>query len=429
MRNFLLFVYLLKGLFLFAQVSPQRIDTTAAAECKTSLYTEFKKKFEVVNKNITYSNSAERNIIKEVFNETQNEFLERIKNGEFLCNSDVNPYLQGIFNEILNKNNINTADYKILLSKDSEVNASNLGNGIVVLNYGMFLALDNEDELAFVISHEVGHQFLNHVKNQIETFAKISTSEDIIKKTKEIQKQKYGKATKANDLLKTIVYQNYSQRRKKEIAADSLGLVFYKKTLRNPKAALAILEKLDTVDEEKDSLIVKDYKAFFEKTDFKIKDKYFTEEESLFKQYDGERRLHIDSLKSHPDCAARIKLVQNMIQNPLQEKVTASKAFTEIKQHSIYQNLFNLYSQKQYGTSLYESLKLYKNDKANTFYKSIIYLNLQEIYKSRRNYTINRYVQSYDKKQNTASENRFITFINNIQITDLEIITTTFKPS
>ena len=410
-------------------MSPNIIDTTATSDCKTTLFTEFKKKFEDVNKNMTYSSSAEKNIIKEIFNETQNEFLERIKNGEFLCSNDLNPYVQGLFNEILTKNNINATDYKILLSKDSEVNAANFGNGIFVLNYGMFLAVDNEDELTFVISHEIGHQFLNHVKNQIENFAKISTSEEIIKKTKEIEKQKFGKATKANDLLKTIAYQNYNQRRKKEIAADSLGLVFYKKTLRNPRAAMTILAKLDTVDDEKDSLTVNDYKAVFEHNDFKIKNRYFEEEESLFKQYDGEKRTQIDSLKSHPDCTTRVKLIQNMIQNPLQEKVTDCKFFSEIKEHSINQNLFNLYSQKQYGTSLYETLKLYKKNKTNVFYKSIIYLNLQKIYKSREHYTINRYVQSYDKKHNTTSENRFITFINNIKMTDLEIIINNFKPN
>ena len=49
-------------------------------------------------------------------------------------------------------------------------------------------------------------------------------------------------------MLKTIAYQNYSKRRKKEIEADSLGLAFYQKTVRNPKAALTLLEKLDFSD-------------------------------------------------------------------------------------------------------------------------------------------------------------------------------------
>ena len=63
-------------------MSTNLIDTTSTVECKTTLYTEFKKKFEVVNKNMTYSSSAERSIIKEIFNETQGEFLERIKTGD-----------------------------------------------------------------------------------------------------------------------------------------------------------------------------------------------------------------------------------------------------------------------------------------------------------------------------------------------------------
>lgn len=427
MKNLLVLILLLKSIFVCGQLNSTLIDTSTYQECKTVLYNEYKKKFEVINKNMIYSNSAEKNIIKEIFNDTNNDFLQKITSDNFLCNSDINTYLQGLFNQILAKNNINATDYKILLSKDSEVNACNLGNGIIVLNYGMFLAVDNEDELVFVICHEIGHQSLNHVKNGIETFAKISTSEEIIKKTKEIEKQKYGKATKANDLLKTIIYQNYSKRRKKEIEADSLGLVFYRKTLRSSKATITLLEKLDVVDDEKDSLSIRDYKAIFEQNDFKIKGKYFEQELSLFKQYDDEKRIQVDSLKSHPDCTTRIKLIKNMLKNSIQGSITDSKFFSEIKQNSVCQNLFNLFSQKQYGISLYETLKLYKNDKTNTFYKKMIYLNLQKIRKSRESYSINRYVPSYDNKCNTASLNRFITFINNIKITDLEIITNNFK--
>lgn len=427
MRMIWLLLVLSKSLLVFGQLSSASINTSSATICKNDLSIEFKKKFELVNKNLSYSNPAERNIIKEIFAKTQSDFLERINRNDFLCSSDASLYLQGLLNEILTKNKLDPTDYKILLSKDSEVNAANLGNGIVVLNYGMFLAVDNEDELVFVISHEIGHQYLNHVKNQIENLAKISTSEDIIKKTKEIQKQKFGKATKANDLLKNLMYQNYSQHRKKEIAADSLGLSFYIKTSRNPKAAITLLEKLDVSDTEKDSLTVADYKSIFEQNGFKIKEKYFQQEESLFKQYDGEKRIEVDSLKTHPDCATRILLIKKYLNNTFREIFSKSDEFAQIKKNSINQNLLNLYTEKSFGISLYETLKLYKNDKGNTFYKNIIFLNLLEIQKSRANYTINRYVPSYDNKHNTASLNRFVSFINTIKMNDFDILLTNFK--
>ena len=220
------------------------IDTTSSHNCNNELYIEYKNKFELINKNISYSNSGEKNIIKEIYNETQKDFLETIQNDKFLCDNTISPYLNGLFNEVLSRNNIDSKGYKILLSKDSEVNAANLGNGIVVLNYGLFLDVENEDELVFVISHEIGHQYLNHVKKEIENFAKISTSKEVLLKTKEIRNQKYLKSTSAINLLKSISYQNYNKRRKKEIEADSLGFIFYKKTSRNQNSAISLLEKL-----------------------------------------------------------------------------------------------------------------------------------------------------------------------------------------
>ncbi|MEK8178857.1 M48 family metallopeptidase [Flavobacterium buctense] len=428
MRIVWLLLFLSKSLMGFSQLDFASIDTSSITICKNDLSIEFKKKFESINKNLNYPNTAERNIIKEIFEKTQSDFLERISNNDFLCSSDLNLYLQRLLNEILTKNKIDATDYKILLSKDSEVNAANMGNGVVVVNYGIFLAVENEDELVFVISHEIGHQCLNHVKQSIEKYAKLSTSKEIIEKTKEIQKQKFGKASKANDLLKNLMYQNYSQRRKKEIAADSLGLTLYLKTFRNPKASITLLEKLNVSDEEKDSLTVADYKLIFEQKGFKIKEKFFQQEESLFKQYDGEKQIETDSLKSHPDCITRIQLIKKQLNDTFKINETKSTDFDQIKKNSITQNLLNLYFTKSYGQSLYETLKLYKNDKENALYKHLIFLNLTEIQKSKSNYTINRYVPSYDNKYNTPSLNRFVSFLNNIKISDFDTIINNFKP-
>ena len=57
-----------------------------------------------------------------------------------------------------------------MLSKDGNANAYNTGDGTVVIHFGLFLTLENEDELVFVIAHEIGHQYLNHVKTEIETY-------------------------------------------------------------------------------------------------------------------------------------------------------------------------------------------------------------------------------------------------------------------
>lgn len=427
MKAFFTLVLFLHSLVIFSQVDAFVIDTVTVPTCKNILTAEYKLKFEQDNKKITWVNTAQKHIIKEIYTEIQDGFLDKINRNNFICSGTAIAYLNSLLQELLTKNNISAVGYKLLLSRDFQANAYNTGDGTIVVNYGTFLTVDSEDELVFIIAHEMGHQQLSHVKNDIATFARLSTSEEIITKTRDIRRQKYGKATMATDLLKSISYQNYSQRRAREIEADSLGLIFYNKTLRNPKAGITILEKLDAADDEKDSLTVADYKFIFDSADFKVKDRYFEEEVTLFKKYDRDGRINIDSLKTHPDCTTRIQLIKGYLHNTVSGNLSNSKTFSNLKQNSTYQNLLNLFLEEKYGPGLYEALKLYKKDAGNPVLKNIIYCNLTKLYSARVNYTINRYVPAHDNKKNTASKNRFISFINNIKITDLQTITNNFK--
>ena len=428
MKNRFLFtvIFFVSVFFANAQSEFKPIDTSSSALCRVNLAEEYKGKFTLINKNIVSSTSAQKSIIKGIYSEIQESFFDKINQNNFICEDNLNTYLNGLLQEVLVKNSIKE-NYRILLSKDGDANAYNTGDGTVVIHFGLFLTLENEDELVFVIAHEIGHQFLNHVKSEIESFAKLSTSEQVINKTKEIRSKKYGKATMAGDFLKNIQYQNYAKRRKKEFAADSIAVAFYRKTLRNPKAGVTILEKLDSSDSEKDSLTFDDYKLILNKNDFKVRKSWFEVEESLFKKYDNEKRIIVDSLKTHPDCISRINMIRKYAGSNFTEKTTISKDFLSIKQASTYQNLINLYDQEFYGISLYEALKLYKKDAENVVLKNIIYVNLSKILEAKTAYIINRYVPKVDNKKNSESLNRFITFINNLKTSDLQLIINNFK--
>ena len=428
MKNKFLFTifFFIIGFSSYSQTQFKPIDTTTSGSCRANLIKEYTGKFNTINKNIVSSTSAQKSIIKKIYNEIQEGFLGKINDNEFICEDHIDTYLNSLLREVLDKNEIKE-NYHILLSKDGDANAYNTGDGTIVIHFGLFLTLENEDELVFVISHEIGHQYLNHVKKELESFAKFTTSEDVITKTKEIRSKKYGKATMASDFLKNITYQNYATRRKKEFAADSIAVAFYKKTFRNPKAGVTILEKLDYSDLEKDSLTINDYKLILEKNNFKVKKSWFEREESLFKKYDAEKFVIVDSLKTHPDCLSRIKMVRKYSEKYFNEKTTISNDFLAIKQSSVYQNLINLYDQELYGISLYESLKMYKKDIENPVLKNIIYINLSKILTSKTNYTFNRYVPKVDNKKNTESLNRFITFINALKTTDIQLIINNFK--
>ncbi len=415
------------SLYSFCQTNFIPLDTLSSKEYRIKLANEFKIKYEIVNKNIDLESSKQKRIVKEIYTENQKSFFEDIDCNKFIADIQINTYLQELLLEVLSKNSINSKDYKILLSKETAVNAYNLGDGVIVINYGLLTAVENEDELVFVLCHEIGHQYLNHVKNEIENYAILSTSDDIAKKTAEIRKQKYSKSTLATNLLNSIRYKNYKRRRSKEIEADAIGFDFYKKTFRNQKNVLELLKKLEKSNIENDSVTIQDYKICFEKDNFKLKLKYFDTEESIFQTYDYLQKSDIDSLKTHPDCATRIQLLSEKIIEQKNIDVQNTK-FLTFKKNSINQNLINLFNNKDYGQCLYKTLKIYKNDLENIFYKNMIYQNLEKIHLAKINYTISRYLPDYDQKNNSKSLNTFITFINNIKISDLEIIITQFKP-
>ena len=156
MKKTLLFIFIFSLGVSYCQTNIVLIDSSSVL-CKNELITEYTKKYELINKNVFSSNSKKNEIIKDIYLETQNNFLETINNNNFLCDNMHNNYLQSLLDEILRKNNIDSKEYKILLSKDSEANAFNLGEGTIVINYGLFLIIENEDELVFVISHEIGY--------------------------------------------------------------------------------------------------------------------------------------------------------------------------------------------------------------------------------------------------------------------------------
>lgn len=58
---------------------------------------------------------------------------------------------------------VGVCDWRIMISKDRSMNASAGPNGVIVVNRGIVEYAENEEEIAMVIAHEMGHQSANHL--------------------------------------------------------------------------------------------------------------------------------------------------------------------------------------------------------------------------------------------------------------------------
>ena len=65
--------------------------------------------------------------------------------------------------QVCREMNVGVCEWKFRAMKDRSMNAGAGANGLIVINRGIVEYAANEEEVALVIAHEIGHQAANHV--------------------------------------------------------------------------------------------------------------------------------------------------------------------------------------------------------------------------------------------------------------------------
>ena len=73
------------------------------------------------------------------------------------------PYLRSLKRRLLDGLG-RPASFRITVLKSSQPLAVSAGAGQILLSRGLILSMEREEQLAFVIAHEVGHQILAHIE-------------------------------------------------------------------------------------------------------------------------------------------------------------------------------------------------------------------------------------------------------------------------
>ncbi|MBK6499005.1 MAG: M48 family metalloprotease [Saprospiraceae bacterium] len=390
----------------------------------------YERKFDKIIEEITVPDKKLKTAIKNIYKSQKDFFLDEIKDRVFIYDNKITKYLTEILENILRVNNIPLDGYKILLSGKDEINAYNLGEGSIVIHYGLINFLNNEDQLYSIICHEVGHQILEHVKTHIFKNARQNTSDEVTSKTKNISKKKYGRSREAQDFINKLRFNNYRSKRKSEIQADSLGFILYSKTDRNKFAFLSTLKELNDTDIERDSISKEDLQKIFNFDDSPFLDKWLKIEDNSIFNYDNivnyNNNINNDSLKTHPSCIERISLIKSTYKSDFEsiDSITFSKSqeFSFWKKDTELQTLYNLFSNENYGKSLYKSILYLKKYPHSIEAKLLISESLKKLAIAKSNYRLNNYIPNINPKENSASLNLFINFVQNLRISEMELL-------
>jgi predicted Zn-dependent protease len=153
----------------------------------------------------------------------------------------LNERLRRIGGRLANASDRQDILYKFYVLKDKELNAMTLPGGFVYVNQGLMNILD-DDELAYVVGHEVGHVAARHIAKKLQAnmayqlllgaaFAGFGDSSGAA-----------SNAAQGLDAVYNIVSLGYS--RKDEYEADRLGAKYSFKSGFNPWSSLTALEKI-----------------------------------------------------------------------------------------------------------------------------------------------------------------------------------------
>lgn len=370
-----------------------------------------------------YSGKA-GNELPKIYKELGKDFEAQVRNKDFVFNSVFDTKVKSLIERLRKNNPQIPQNLKILIAKNNTPNAYCFADGTFVINMGLFNWLNNDDQLASVISHELGHKITEHTLKSILKMI----NQDQMDKTvvQNIKSDKINRNQRAFDVLKNRIYQKGAENRKQEMQADSLGYVVFKNSdfKKNEFVnALKRLEDFDTISPRE--LKIETYKKFFNLPKQEFQDKWLKKEDFSLYNYDHfNQKLNKDSLKSHPEVTMRInnlkKIFPELKAEVADEK--ASESYAVLEKIARMETLPNFYHSESYGVGIYTSLQFLQDGEEESYYKGWLGKCFSKIYDARKNYKLNRYLDRVDPKNQSESYQQFLNFMWNLSLDEIKNI-------
>ncbi len=381
---------------------------------------------EQYNTDIDSVSGENKKYIAELYKERYEHIQKQFEDKEVITWDTANNYLQMLLKEIRQNNpvlqNINVF---IFFARDFWPNASCEGDGVIEFNIGLFNRLQNEDQVCFVLCHELAHLYLNHNNNAITRYVNMLHSSEFQKEMRNVKKADYQKNTMLENITKNFAFSSRRHSREFESEADSMAIEFMKNTRFNINEALTCLALLDSVDNDKYNISPPVTKIFDSKG-YPFQQNWIKGEQNFFsamaKSSQGDLEKEKDSLKTHPDCKMRIQrltpLVQKYIKNAQGKNTSDDSVFEKLKHIFDYEIIEYCYNTGNVSRSLYFTLQMMQ------FYSNDVYLItntgrcLNKMYNAQKNHVLGKIADAPSPYQE-EKYNDFLQFLGNLHLQDM----------
>jgi hypothetical protein len=319
---------------------------------------------------------------------------------------------------------IEDKNYTILVNNSPIANAYSIGGGTIVLTLGILRKIRNQGELAFIIAHEIGHDYSQDV--DISSYRNLERldSKEFNKIIDRIDREKYNRKEHLETFLKTLYLTEMKFSRKQEISADSLALNLVLNANYDHRHSFNTLNLLDSIDLYKFPAI--DYIKTLGFEDYPFKEKWILDKSDIFSMSSAIRTDEdVEALKSHPDIAERIARLKLIII----EKTDTTKEFYNQRKLLAFKSGIDLdlafidswEAQNDYGKTLFFSLKQLQVQPESIHLLTRISNLFDQIYEAQKSHELSKYVASPGPHQE-AYYKEFLTFLSRIRLSELEML-------
>lgn len=384
-----------------------------------------------INKLVTkFGSTYSTNVSKKLEEHLENFmefFLNGIDKGTYIYNTPINEKINEIYKEISRDNPNVPKDFQVLVSRDISLNASCFVNGTMVVNIGTINYLESEDQLAAILCHEIGHKLLDHSEQYLVKTFEEENSKKTKKEIRDLKRTRYNQQELAFTVLKEKLYNNSEEKRKREFEADSIGLSLLENTKYNPTNFLRALELsllYDTIAPA--DLNVKSYSEVFDLPDQPFNKDWLVQEDFSTYDYVFEEKFSKDSLSSHPEINERIEKLKSSLSLDIEQKdaqvTPGNLGYQNLRLIAKKEEVPNLFLLKQYGFCIYLSLIKIEQEYRVEYHKEWMGKAFHELYKARKSYTANKYLDRINPEEHSESYQQFISFMWNLSLEEIKNI-------
>ena len=363
----------------------------------------------IARANAQYRSKKENELSRKEFskyNSMTNFYVDYLlKNGKIVFGTSMNDYVNRVGDLVLQFFPGIKDDIRFYIVKSPTVNAFTNEQGIVFINIGLIAQLENEAQLAYIISHELIHYKYHH---SFKSYA-----ERIKAKSNWGDYRSMSRNSKLDMLLQ------YS--RSNEMMADSLGfLEAYSKTKYSYDEALSVFDVLLYSNLPFDEIEFDT--AFFDDANYKADSKYILKKVDLVSNPED----YDDSHMTHPNIKKRRSMMINQVtslENPNTAKFLVSKEdFLKLQREARFE-MSNLYiSNLQYGKAFYNSYLLLRKYPESKYLKKTIAYCLYSLAVHKKYGGTSDVLQSYKKMEGQSQRvNYFFKKVNTKTLSSLSV--------